>query len=838
MANLPISALDVQTTLLDTDLLVVVDTTDHSMALTGTDKQITAANVIAGVKAALTTVPNTLVPFGNASSNLTTDVNFNYTSSRLSVPDVRVSNSVQIEASSGGGDFINIVAPPVMPSSYTITLPDQFGTSGDVFSTSGLGVVTYTPTDSAATVSTIMTRDVNGNSQLNVLGRGVTSTATAAGTTTLLPSSTANQIFTGVTTQTVRLPDVTAANMAIGFQWIITNQSTGVVTVQTNSGAALSPAVALSQNQSAYCTVVSLTNNLATSWVLDFIGTITGSAVSSLNTLTGALTMSQVVAVNDAGSSGGANSIQIGTSSSATGADAICIGRSSNSSAADTVSIGRSTMVGGGSVSSIAIGTNALNALTSTGTNNFGAGLGAGKLITNGVESVIIGANALDGSATASSSWVAIGFNAATGAVTTAADGGVAIGHSALNALTSGAHNTHVGYNGGSTVATTTGSNNTFVGYGITSAATVSDNTIVGNAATAGTVGGVCILGSSATASSTDSISIGRAASASTCAGCIAIGATAVAGAGTFAALAIGYGAAVSTNNSIAIGTSAAVNTGDGNIAIGASAQGTGAGGVVVIGVSATGTQAGAIAIGNSADSITGTNGIAIGTAAQSQIGNGIAIGNAATASTGTGNIAIGASSTASASAQATAIGTSSTASADGSTAVGNTAVATNANTAALGLQASASGVGAVALGAFATASSNGAIAIGAVTANVTDSLFFPTALASTTGTAVVFNASGQTGPLTSSLRFKKNVKNARDLTRAIDKIRVVEYDRKETNEHEIGLIAEEMMDIYPEIVPVDLEGKPYSVDYARLTVVLIQEIQKLRKRVSDLEEV
>lgn len=64
-----------------------------------------------------------------------------------------------------------------------------------------------------------------------------TSTATAAGTTTLTKDSQTNQIFTGATTQTVVLPDSTTLPLSRYF--VIQNRSTGLVTVNMNGGTLL-----------------------------------------------------------------------------------------------------------------------------------------------------------------------------------------------------------------------------------------------------------------------------------------------------------------------------------------------------------------------------------------------------------------------------------------------------------------------------------------------------------------------------------------------------------------------------------------------------------------------
>ena len=59
---------------------------------------------------------------------------------------------------------------------------------------------------------------------------GLRSQATAAGTTTLVNTDVLEQVFTGVTTQTVVLPVVTTLKQA-GWQYLIINDSSGAVTV-------------------------------------------------------------------------------------------------------------------------------------------------------------------------------------------------------------------------------------------------------------------------------------------------------------------------------------------------------------------------------------------------------------------------------------------------------------------------------------------------------------------------------------------------------------------------------------------------------------------------------
>lgn len=74
---------------------------------------------------------------------------------------------------------------------------------------------------------------------------GLTSTVTAAGTTTLTKDSQTNQRFTGTTTQTLVLPNATT--LPVNRYFVVENRSTGIVTVNTNGGALLTTIPANSQ---------------------------------------------------------------------------------------------------------------------------------------------------------------------------------------------------------------------------------------------------------------------------------------------------------------------------------------------------------------------------------------------------------------------------------------------------------------------------------------------------------------------------------------------------------------------------------------------------------------
>lgn len=105
-----------------------------------------------------------------------------------------------------------------------------------------------------------------------------TSTATAAGTTTLTNSSTAWQGFTGATTQTVVLPAVTT--LSIGSYFYIENTSSGVVTVQTSGGNTIQ---AMAANSLLALTCIAITGTGTASWAWTYVTAhVTGSTFAQI----------------------------------------------------------------------------------------------------------------------------------------------------------------------------------------------------------------------------------------------------------------------------------------------------------------------------------------------------------------------------------------------------------------------------------------------------------------------------------------------------------------------------------------------------------------------------
>jgi hypothetical protein len=75
-----------------------------------------------------------------------------------------------------------------------------------------------------------------------------------------------------------------------------------------------------------------------------------------------------------------------------------------------------------------------------------------------------------------------------------------------------------------------------------------------------------------------------------------------------------------------------------------------------------------------------------------------------------------------------------------------------------------------------------------------------------------------------SSRRWKTNIQPLQGALGKIEQLRGVSYDMKESGLHQIGLIAEEVGAVIPEVVTFEKNGKDaQGVDYGRLTALLIE---------------
>ena len=82
-----------------------------------------------------------------------------------------------------------------------------------------------------------------------------------------------------------------------------------------------------------------------------------------------------------------------------------------------------------------------------------------------------------------------------------------------------------------------------------------------------------------------------------------------------------------------------------------------------------------------------------------------------------------------------------------------------------------------------------------------------------------------------SSRRWKTNIQTLPDALAKVEQLRGVSYDLKDSGKHEIGVIAEEVGAVVPEVVTYEDNGKDArGVDYSRLTALLIEATKEQQK--------
>jgi Chaperone of endosialidase len=85
-----------------------------------------------------------------------------------------------------------------------------------------------------------------------------------------------------------------------------------------------------------------------------------------------------------------------------------------------------------------------------------------------------------------------------------------------------------------------------------------------------------------------------------------------------------------------------------------------------------------------------------------------------------------------------------------------------------------------------------------------------------------------------SSRRWKTNVRTLPGALTKVERLRGVSYDLKDSGKHEIGVIAEEVGAVVPEVVTYEDNGTDArSVDYSRLTALLIEAVKHQQREIA-----
>jgi trimeric autotransporter adhesin len=134
-------------------------------------------------------------------------------------------------------------------------------------------------------------------------------------------------------------------------------------------------------------------------------------------------------------------------------------------------------------------------------------------------------------------------------------------------------------------------------------------------------------------------------------------------------------------------------------------------------------------------------------------------------------------------------------------------------------------------------------ICIGHPGANVSDSCYIGnvfSALASG-GTAVFINSDGKLGTNVSSRQFKEDIRPMERASEALFELQPVTFRYKKeldpVGKSQLGLVAEEVQKVNPDLIVRDKEGKPYNMRYDQVNAMLLNEFLKEHATVVELKK-
>jgi trimeric autotransporter adhesin len=106
-------------------------------------------------------------------------------------------------------------------------------------------------------------------------------------------------------------------------------------------------------------------------------------------------------------------------------------------------------------------------------------------------------------------------------------------------------------------------------------------------------------------------------------------------------------------------------------------------------------------------------------------------------------------------------------------------------------------------------------------------------------GGLVAVNSKGQLGvAAVSSARYKRDIQAMRDRSQGLFRLRPVTFRYKQDpqGQRQYGLIAEEVVKVYPELVTKGADGKVESVQYHELIPLLLNEVQHQQQELTELK--
>jgi hypothetical protein len=112
---------------------------------------------------------------------------------------------------------------------------------------------------------------------------------------------------------------------------------------------------------------------------------------------------------------------------------------------------------------------------------------------------------------------------------------------------------------------------------------------------------------------------------------------------------------------------------------------------------------------------------------------------------------------------------------------------------------------------------------------NSSGNIFFPLVRGSAGSYAARFTGSLELTVDTSSARYKDNIRDSIYGLADLLKIQSRQFEYKDDGRSDVGFIAEEMVEVIPEVVAIDKQGRPDAVSYDRLVSVCVKAIQELK---------
>ncbi len=146
-------------------------------------------------------------------------------------------------------------------------------------------------------------------------------------------------------------------------------------------------------------------------------------------------------------------------------------------------------------------------------------------------------------------------------------------------------------------------------------------------------------------------------------------------------------------------------------------------------------------------------------------------------------------------------------------------------------------------IGNLGVANDAGVIRIGTAPNQTSAFIAGITGVTVTGGAQVMVDANGQLGTVSSSRRFKEDIQPMGDATDKLMQLEPVTFrynpqtaGANVNHDLQYGLIAEQVVSVYPELGVYDKSGQVSTLQYQQLPAMLLNEVQKQHKTIEELE--